>query len=120
MTDNNDSLVYHNALTGRTATRRLARVARDTQAEWLADLNARLINVLFFDEDGRPFEERHVDDVSTLPETVRMTMERLRCTYAVYPYMGRWCLVAPSKAPLKLLRYYDTREAAEMVAIHRG
>ena len=99
---------------------RLSKLARGTQEEWLASLNTKLVDVMFFTQQGEQLDERHVDDSSTLPETVRMTMERLNLAYAVYPYMGRLCLVTPGKSPTKLLRYYDTREAAEMVAIHRG
>lgn len=110
MTGKDDERAFQNAHVGRQIS----------QGDWLLELRTKLIEVLFFDKDGQQFEEKHVDDCSTLPETVRMTMERLVCRYAVYPYMGRWCLVSPHKSPTRLLRYYDTQEAAVMVAIHNG
>jgi len=99
----------------------ISQLAREHGANWLRNLGLKLIEVTFYPQGDEPFVEEHVDDLSTLPETVRMTMERKsRVDYAVYPYVGQWCLVSPRKRPEKLLRYYNTKEAAEMVAIHRG
>ena len=94
----------------------MAQRPKEVQALWLETLKVKLVEVTFFAPDGEMFSQQHVEDITTLVETIRMTMERWNCRYAVHPYMGRWCLVtAPGR-----LRYYDTREAAEMVAIHRG
>ena len=53
-------------------------------------------------------------DTSTLPETVRMSLERGLCRMAVYPWGDQWCLAQLGKEP----RFYPNKEAAEMVAIH--
>lgn len=110
MTGKDSDRAFENAHTGRAIS----------QGNWQLELRTKLVEVLFFDAKGETFTEKHVDDSTTLPETARMTMERLVLSYAVFPYLGRWCLVTPGKSPTKLFRYYDTREAAEMVAIHRG
>ncbi len=91
----------------------------DTE-KWLASLGTQFIDVWFLDRNGGLMDERHVADPDTIFETVKLTIERLGCRAAVLPYMGRWCVYAPAKAPPKNLRYYDTREAAEMVMIHRA
>lgn len=117
--------IAKNAQASQLASRRLTAIerARSSTEEWLTDLGTKFIDVrMLIPKDGRIEHviERHVDDCSTLPETVQMSMERTRARYATYPYMGRWCLVSPHKEPTKLLRYYDTQEAAEMVAILNG
>ncbi len=89
-------------------------------ADWLKALNVRMIDVRLFDDHGLIVTEPHVDDITPIHETARMTLDRYAFRAAVYPYMGRWCLVCPDKPLGKRLRYYDTQEAAEMVAIHRG
>ena len=79
----------------------------------------RFVVVRFYlaDRDHQPWvEERHVDDPVTLEHVVRQTLSRHRARYAVCPYHGRWALICSAR----LTRYYDTREAAEMVAIHNG
>lgn len=96
MTEKADTLVMvrHNMQLSQLATRRLTGTAADTAEEWLTDLGTRLIDVqLFVPKDGvvKHIVERHVDDCSTLPETVRLSMERCQARYAVYPYMGRCC-----------------------------
>ena len=101
----------------------LSQQARSSTEAWLAELGTKFIDVrLFLRKPGgtEHVVERHVDDNTTLSETIRMSMERHKATHAVYPYMGRWCLVTPHKEPTKMLRYYDTQEAAEMVAIFNG
>ena len=74
------------------------------------------------------FTEQHVDDATALPETVAKAMSKLNARAAVYPWMGRWALATPGGVTALndkviqrgTLRYYDTKEAAEMVAIHNG
>jgi len=88
--------------------------------DWLRR-RVKLVDVTFFPRGKEPYTERHVDDVSTLPETVKMSLDRGLAYAAVYPYGGRWCLAWPTHPDEdKRLRYYDNKEAAEMVAIHRG
>ena len=95
------------------------------QERWLASLGSKFVDVSLWvpspGGDGMVFTtERHVDDLTTLPETIALSLDRLKGTAAIYPYMGRWALATPAKDPPKRLRYYDAREAAEMVAIHNG
>lgn len=125
MTGKADALVMvrHNMQLSQLATRRLTGTAADTAEEWLTGLGTKFIDEqLFIPKDGRIEHsiEHHVDDCSTLPETVRLSMERCQARYAIYSYMGRWCLITPGKSPTRRIRYYDTREAAEMVAILNG
>lgn len=88
--------------------------------DWLRG-RVKLVDVTFFPRGEEPYTERHVDDVSTLPETVKMSLDRGLSYAAVYPFGGRWCLAEPGHPEVtKKLRYYDTEEAAHMVAIHRG
>lgn len=117
--------IAKNAQASQLASRRLTAIerARSSTEEWLTDLGTKFLDVrMLIPSPGgvQHVIERHVDDCSTLSETVRMAMERHKARYAVYPYMGRWCLVSPWKEPTKMLRYYDTQEAAEMVAILNG
>lgn len=92
----------------------------DTE-KWLEDkLKLPMIQVWFVGHDGRLVDERHVADPDTIFETVKMSIERLGLKSAALPYEGRWCVYTPRRAPPNNLRYFDTREAAEMVVIHNG
>lgn len=92
--------------------------------KWLEGLGTTLIDVLFSSHDGELVIERHVADPETIFETARMTLDRLRLRSAVVPYQGRWCVYTPGwqarETTGNQYRYYDTREAAEMVLIHNG
>lgn len=110
------SLASRNLKLGRLAT-------SNTGTNWAQALNTKFVDVtLYVVKDGAvtPAIERHVDDLTTLPETIRMSITQRGARYAVYSYMGRWCLVSPHKDLSKRLRYYDTQEAAEMTAIFNG
>lgn len=91
----------------------------DTE-KWLASLGTPFVTVWFLDRNGGLMDERHVADPDTIFETVKMTIERLGLRSAVLPWQGRWCLYTPFGKLLEQQRFYDTREAAEMVMIHRG
>lgn len=99
----------------------IAKQSSEQSTEWLSSLGMKFIDVQFFKSDGSIVAEPHVSDLTTLPETVRMKMDRdASITHALYPYGGRWCLVCPGAPLLKRIRYYDSQEAATMVARHNG
>lgn len=98
----------------------LRGAARSNQEAWLAQCGVKFIPVKIFLNDGTVGEESHVDDLTTICETVKMSMDRVGSRASVYPYMGRWAVYMPSKPILKQLRYFDTEEAAFMVARHHG
>lgn len=110
-------------LTRAQRHRNISQAARSQTVDWLEELGTKFVDVTLLARKPSGTEilvEQHVDDLTTLPETIRMSMERLRADYAIYPYMGRWCLVSQFKERAKMLRYYDSKEAAEMVALHNG
>jgi hypothetical protein len=75
----------------------------------------KLVRVFFVGKDGRLFEELHVDDPTTLAETVAMSLARSHARWAVWPDGTLWALTGGGRT-----RHYPSKEAAEMVAIHRG
>lgn len=81
---------------------------------WMESLGAKLVEVTFYSR-GRQYTERHVRDPDTLAETVRMTCDRLG-GMAVIPDNSGWLLVGSGE----MGKRYPSKEAAEMVAIHRG
>ncbi len=91
---------------------------RQRAEAWLESLNVVMIEVWFLCDDKTWQAEKHVNDVATLQETTRMTMERQRCFYCVWQ-VGEECWMLHRMNP-PLLRTYETREAAEMVAILNG
>lgn len=91
----------------------------DTEKWLTTQLKLPLVTV-WFERRGELIDEKHVNDESTIFETVKMTIERLGLRSAVLPWQGRWCLYTPFGKLLEQQRFYDTREAAEMVMIHRG
>ena len=82
-------------------------------------LGVKFIVVTFITRDHVLLMEQHVDDPETIELTVRQSMSRMRWDYAIYPWMGRWVLLSVRRGPSHV-RYYDSKEAAEMVAIHGG
>lgn len=88
---------------------------RDKTDAWLEQLGMQFVEVFLIRRDGSYTTERHVNDAFTLPEAVAMSMSTTGAVWAVYPDGDRWALTGKGKT-----RYYPTREAAEMVAIHRG
>lgn len=80
---------------------------------WLETLGAKLVEVTFY-RKGEQFTERHVNDPDTLAETVAMGVSRHNAL-AVIPSAKGWDLIG-----LGSPKTYPTKEAAEMVAIHRG
>lgn len=94
----------HNQLTGRAGS-----------DERIIDFGLPMIEVFLIMRDGRMETETHVNDPTTLAETVAMSMSRTRARWAVYPDGDKWALTGKGKT-----RHYPTREAAEMLAIHRG
>ena len=84
--------------------------------QWLGNLGVKFIEVWMYVGEGKFLPFNHVDDPETLDETIIDGMRRHRARYALHPYHGGWRLVG-GKA-VNTMRYYDTREAAEMVAIH--
>lgn len=84
---------------------------------WLAELNIPMVDVSFLCADGKWSTEKHVDDPTTIFETIAMSLGKGGSRYAVVAYQGRWALVGPSSGKI---RYFDNREAAEMVALHNG
>ena len=88
---------------------------RDAE-DWVMSLGVTLVPVAFLCADGAWVVEQHVDDELTISETIGMMLDRSRATYALRAYHGRWELTRRGHG----VRYYDTKEAAEMVAIHNG
>lgn len=89
---------------------------RPATERWLAGLGVAFTPVSFLCADGAWVIEQHVDDELTIGDTIRMTLDRSRTSYALRAYHGRWELTHRIRG----VRYYDTKEAAEMVAIHNG
>lgn len=90
--------------------------SHSTCVEWLKSLGTTFVDVLICAKGKEPFYEEHVADMTTLPDTVRMSLERARGSVAVYPWMNGWVLHRLGQP----VRNYATKEAAEMVAIHRA
>lgn len=86
---------------------------------WMQGLAVKFVNVTFVTGEHVLKMEQHVDDPETLEFTIRQSMARMAWSYAIFPWMGRWVLMSK---PGRLIgtRYYDSREAAEMVALHGG
>lgn len=89
------------------------------QTKWLRSLGAKFVDVWLCLPNGDLVDERHVDDPETLETTVQMSMDRLDARTDMFPCDDRWCVFSPYRAEAKRYRYYPTREAAEMVMIHR-
>lgn len=98
---------------------------RSETEKWLEDLGSKFVVVWLYAPKSTTItsrgtgwmEERHIDDPETLETTVSMSLERLGGKYAIWAYDGSWALLSRSRT---VLRWYPTREAAEMVAIHGG
>lgn len=98
----------------------VSKQARTAQESWLEKLGAKFADVQLLVK-GEFVEERHVNDPDTIEDTVVMSLERFKAKCAVWPTNdGNWCVFSPYRAEVKRLRYYPTREAAEMVALHNG
>lgn len=85
-----------------------------------------LIDVWFLDA-GHWFDERHTNNPDTLYLTIGMTLDRFDACYALWnggaPETSQWTLLRWKRDNLgtvKLVRYYPTKEAAEMIAIHNA
>lgn len=92
---------------------------RDRTAEWMKGLGTRFVNVNFIMPDGSVKTEEHVDDTSTLGDTILMSMQRLRCKIAWFHYGDEWAMLRhASLAEPGTLRRYPTEAAAEMAARH--
>lgn len=85
---------------------------------WLTELGTRFIEVRMRVK-GDWVDENHVDDPSTILDTIKMSAERLGCRFAVVQLEagGSWHLYDYRKGETKS---YPSKEAAEMVAIHHG
>lgn len=102
-----------------TLSRQPATNRSETEA-WLETLGSRFVEVHFYTRrDGHLtwLEERHIDDPETLFTTICMSLERLGGRFAVHPDRGDYVLVDARERTTKL---YGSREAAEMVAMHRA
>lgn len=114
MTDH-DAKVATNKYRGEAATYRTENSRTPTE-EWIGTLGTTFIEVSFYVK-GAFVREQHVDDPETLEETIRMAIGRIGGRCALYDAGGEkgWCLLSHDR-----VRHYDTKEAAEMVMIHRG
>lgn len=82
---------------------------------WLQHLGMKMCDVTLVKEGGQFVASAQVDDMVTLPEICRTLMEDDRKVRAVvYPWMGRWALARLGQE----IQLFDTRAAAEMVAVH--
>lgn len=105
-------------LSTRSMAVTLAAAQPNTRSDaeaWLEGLKIPMIDVLLMKSDGVWSTEKHVDDPTTIFETIGMTLER-GFKYAIVAYHGRWALCSRRHR----VRYFDAKEAAEMVAIHHG
>lgn len=92
-------------------------MAPDALATWIARrMEPKLIRVVFCARGGVWKDEYHISDPITLPETIRMTMDRTGARYAIHRSGTGWVLIGGRKQR----REFTTREAAEMTAIHNG
>ena len=93
-----------------------ADVEKPTETEqWLKSLGMPMIEIFFIARDGSLVTEHHVHDDTTLPHTIAMSLSRTGARWAVYPDGQLWALTGSGQT-----RHFETREAAEMVAIHSG
>jgi hypothetical protein len=83
--------------------------------EFIVRCGVPMIEIFFIDRRGQMTSENHVNDPFTLAETIAMSMDRTGAHWAVYPDGEFWALTGKGKT-----RHYQSKEAAEMVAIHRG
>lgn len=92
--------------------------AREKQEAWLEGLGARLVTVWFLVKD-QLIDEKHIDDTTTIGETVEMTMRRLRASVAFWRLhdASTWTVYSRAKQRVK---HVPTQEAAEMLARHGG
>jgi hypothetical protein len=89
---------------------------RTETEKWLESIGTKLIDVLFV-LPNKTMTEAHVADPDMIEVTVRMSLDRFpKPSYAVLPCSKGWALHCSTKP----VRHYQTKEAAEMVAIHRG
>lgn len=92
---------------------------RHKTEQWLEHLGVGFVDVWFFHPKGhvqwllRP----QVDDPKTLCECLRIEMGRSGARCALWHGLDRWNLLLRGS---DTIRTYPNREAAEMVAIHRG
>lgn len=121
MSDPDLSTLDATRLAVNTFRRHIPNTRSATEA-WLGELNVTFVDVWFYDSRMRTWiDERHVDDPATLDATIVMTMGRLRLSYALHTYHGRWRLLTGWRGDRRgreSFRYFDSREAAEMLAIH--
>lgn len=87
----------------------------DKNWSWHPHLGLPTVDVFVIMADGRIEHETHILDPVTVAETVAMSLSRTGARWAVYPDGDLWALTGKGKT-----RHYPSREAAEMVAIHRG
>jgi hypothetical protein len=95
------------------------QTAADMKTGWQNNLKVTFVDAVFF-RRGEAIESKLVDDLTTLPEVVELRCQREGFSHAVYPYMGRWALYSTLKKLPHKVRYYDGKEAAEMIAIHNA
>ena len=88
----------------------------ETEA-WLESLGSKFVEVHVL-IGGKWLNERHIADPETLATTVSMTLDRLGGRFAVWQDLsgsGWWLF---NKVWTQKSKWYVSREAAEMVAMH--
>lgn len=85
------------------------------QEAWLAALGTEFVTVRFF-VDGAFVDERHVDDRSTLEDTILLSLERFKVQMACWEetILGGWSVY---DRRTRVRKSYPSQEAAEMVVI---
>lgn len=97
-------------------------MTRVTPEDWLGAVPLVELHVWVPPRAGREgcwVAARAVKDHEFLDQLVVRAIRNHRGTHAVHDWHGRWRLVTLTPARQNCwFRYYDTREAAEMVAMH--
>lgn len=102
---------------------KIADTMVDRTQLWLERAGLRFVCILFRSPSGEIIRENHVNDLDTIALTVRHTMIRIRAQAAVYPTRDGWVLERRHTlhdGETIERRFFDSKEAAEMLLIHGG
>lgn len=90
---------------------------RDKTEDWMKSLGVKFCDVWFYTSRRTWKHEPQVKDDDTFLEAISMAFVRLLATHALWFDGEMWCLLIRVSGDTKR---YPSREAAEMVAIHRA
>jgi len=90
----------------------------DLQEQWAAELGSTFVQVWFYERRRRRFLlEPQVDDDDTFLECCSEAMRRIGANLALWDDGEMWNVLDRRTGDTKR---YPSKEAAEMIAIHRG